>query len=110
MKICNQLKLLLLALCMFNAVPNVYSQTPNIYPNRPIKFIVPYAAGGGTDIFARFAAQELGKQIGQSVIVDNVVGAAGMVAGSVVAKSAPDGYTILVDQASIATNPLPVIS
>ncbi|MCE7506565.1 tripartite tricarboxylate transporter substrate binding protein [Polynucleobacter sp. IMCC30063] len=106
MRICNQLKQLLLTLCLLNAISNAYSQTSNNYPNRPIKFIVPYAAGGGTDIFARLAAQELGKQIGQSVIVDNVVGAAGMVAGSMVAKAAPDGYTILVDQASIATNPL----
>jgi len=102
----SKLKQLLFTLCALNFISNAYSQTSNIYPNRPIKFIVPYAAGGGTDIFARFAAQELGKQIGQSVIVDNVVGAAGMVAGSMVAKSAPDGYTILVDQASIATNPL----
>jgi tripartite-type tricarboxylate transporter receptor subunit TctC len=105
-RIRNKLKQLLFTLCALNFISNAYSQTPNIYPNRSIKFIVPYAAGGGTDIFARLAAQELGKQIGQSVIVDNVVGAAGMVAGSMVAKSAPDGYTILVDQASIATNPL----
>ncbi len=83
-----------------------YAQTSANYPNRTIRFVVPYAAGGGTDIFARLTAQELSKQIGETVIVDNVVGAAGMVAGALVAKAAPDGYTILVDQASIATNPL----
>jgi len=83
-----------------------HAQTSANYPNRTIRFVVPYAAGGGTDIFARLTAQELSKQIGEAVIVDNVVGAAGMVAGALVAKAAPDGYTILVDQASIATNPL----
>ena len=83
-----------------------HAQTTANYPNRTIRFIVPYAAGGGTDIFARLTAQELSKEIGQTVIVDNVVGAAGMVAGALVAKAIPDGYTILVDQASIATNPL----
>ncbi len=102
----GQIKHLLLILFTLSAFSNAYSQSPNSYPDRPIKFVVPYAAGGGTDIFARLAAQELSKQIGQTVIVDNVVGAAGMVAGAMVAKSQPDGYTILVDQASIATNPL----
>jgi len=96
--------LLGLTALMFSAASN--AQSSENYPNKTIRFIVPYAAGGGTDIFARLAAQELSKQIGQTVVVDNVVGAAGMVAGAAVAKSLPDGYTILVDQASIATNPL----
>lgn len=96
--------LLGLTVLIFSAESN--AQSSENYPNKTIKFIVPYAAGGGTDIFARLAAQELSKQIGQTVVVDNVVGAAGMVAGATVAKSLPDGYTILVDQASIATNPL----
>lgn len=97
---------LLIGLLLISITQIGHTQSVSNYPNRPIKFIVPYAAGGGTDIFARLTAQELGKQLGQSVIVDNVVGAAGMVAGSLVAKAPPDGYTILVDQASIATNPL----
>ena len=101
-----QLKNLVVALFAISSWPIVSAQTQVNYPDRPIKFIVPYAAGGGTDSFARFSALELSRQIGQPVIVDNVVGAAGMVAGSMVAKAAPDGYTILVDQASIATNPL----
>jgi len=76
------------------------------YPDRPIKLIVPYAAGGGTDTFARVAAEELARQIGQPVVVENRPGAAGMLAGGIVAKSPADGYTLLVDQTSIATNPM----
>lgn len=76
------------------------------YPDRPIRLIVPYAAGGGTDTFARVAAEELSRQIGQPVVVENRPGAAGMLAGGIVAKSPADGYTLLVDQTSIATNPM----
>ena len=76
------------------------------FPNRTIKLVVPYAAGGGTDAFARLLAQALGKQVGQTVIVDNRPGAGGLLAGGVVAQSAPDGYTLLIDQSSIATQPI----
>ncbi|RYX90163.1 MAG: tripartite tricarboxylate transporter substrate binding protein [Comamonadaceae bacterium] len=93
-----------LALSTFLAAPLAGAQ--GAFPDRPIKLIVPYAAGGGTDLFARLTAQELSKQIGQPVIVDNRPGAAGMNAGAIVAKSPADGYTILVDQTSIATNPM----
>lgn len=93
-----------LALSMSFAAPMAGAQ--GAFPDRPIKLIVPYAAGGGTDLFARLTAQELSKQIGQPVVVDNRPGAAGMNAGAIVAKSPADGYTILVDQTSIATNPM----
>lgn len=76
------------------------------YPDRPIRLVVPYAAGGGTDTFARVTAEELSRQIGQPVVVENRPGAAGMLAGGIVAKSPADGYTLLVDQTSIATNPM----
>lgn len=76
------------------------------FPNRAVKLVVPYAAGGGTDAFARLLAQALGKQVGQTVIVDNRPGAGGLLAGGVVAQSAPDGYTLVIDQSSIATQPI----
>lgn len=64
------------------------------YPNKPVAMAVSYAAGGGTDVVARTMAQELAKQLGQSVIVENRVGAGGTLAVAHVAKSAPDGYSI----------------
>ena len=76
------------------------------YPDRPIKMIVPYAAGGGTDAFARLVAQELSKQVGQPVVVENRTGGGGMVAATAVAQAPADGYTLLVDQSSIATSPV----
>jgi tripartite-type tricarboxylate transporter receptor subunit TctC len=66
------------------------------YPNRPITFIVPFPAGGLSDIVARTTAQELSKRIGVSVVVENKTGASGTVGAGYVARSAPDGYTLLV--------------
>jgi len=64
------------------------------YPNRPIKIIVPYPAGGGTDIAARWIGQKLGDQLKVPVIVDNHPGANGNIGTDAIAKAAPDGYTI----------------
>lgn len=65
------------------------------YPNRPIKMIVPFAPGGGVDVFARLIAQKLRDNRGWTVVVDNRSGANGSVGGNAVRKSDPDGYTIL---------------
>ncbi len=65
------------------------------YPGKTIRFVVGFAPGGSTDIVARLIAQELGKNIGQQVLVDNRTGAGGIIATEVLAKSPPDGYTIL---------------
>ena len=65
------------------------------YPNRPVKIIVPFAAGGGPDVETRRMAPKLAEALGGSVVVENRVGAAGIVAAEVVAQTAPDGYTIL---------------
>ena len=64
------------------------------YPDRPIKLIVPFAAGAGTDAVARFTAQKIEEQLKQPVVVDNKPGAAGAVGAAFVAKSKPDGYTL----------------
>lgn len=76
------------------------------YPSKPIRFLVPYPAGGGTDLFARLVGRKLSEQTGQPVVIDNRPGATGIIAGAAVSQAAPDGYTILVDQSSIATNQL----
>jgi len=64
------------------------------YPGKPIKLLVPLAAGSTADIVSRFAAQELGKALGQSVVVENKPGAGGTIAMAELARAAPDGYTI----------------
>lgn len=65
------------------------------YPNRPIRWIVAYPAGGGSDFLARNLAPQLGKQLGQAVVIENRPGAAGTIGTDAAAKSAPDGYTIV---------------
>ncbi len=66
------------------------------WPSKPIKLVVPYAPGGTTDVVARMVAEYLGKQLGQNIIVDNKPGKGAMVGTALVAKAAPDGYTLLM--------------
>lgn len=65
------------------------------YPNKPVRLIVPYSAGGATDIVARIMAQKLPEFLGQPVVIDNRPGAGGLIGTDTVAKAAPDGYTVL---------------
>ncbi len=73
------------------------------YPVKPIRLISPYAPGGGSDTLARVLGQKLAETIGQPVVVDNRPGAAGSLGAELVAKSAPDGYTILVTPSAVLT-------
>jgi tripartite-type tricarboxylate transporter receptor subunit TctC len=76
------------------------------WPARPMRIIVPFAAGGATDLIARVVAQKLTDSLGQSVVVENRTGASGMIGADAVAKAAPDGYTLLMaSTAEIAINP-----
>jgi len=76
------------------------------YPTKPIRLIVPYPPGGGTDFFARTVSAKLSDSLGQQVVVENRPGAATIIGAEAVAKSAPDGYTILLgDTATFAVNP-----
>jgi tripartite-type tricarboxylate transporter receptor subunit TctC len=65
------------------------------YPNRPIRWVIPFAAGGGSDITARLLQEPLSKELGQQIVVDNKPGAGAVLGADIVAKSKPDGYTIL---------------
>ncbi|MBM3359429.1 MAG: tripartite tricarboxylate transporter substrate binding protein [Betaproteobacteria bacterium] len=73
------------------------------YPSRPVRMVIPYPAGGGTDITARPIAHRLGEVLGQQFIVENRGGGNGMIGADVVAKSAPDGHTVLVSASSEMT-------
>jgi tripartite-type tricarboxylate transporter receptor subunit TctC len=75
------------------------------YPNRPITLVVPFAAGGPTDVVARMMAIPMGRSLGQSVVVENVNGAGGTVGATKVARSAPNGYTIFLHHMGMATSP-----
>lgn len=69
---------------------------PSNYPNKPIKIIVPFPAGGTSDVLARLLGQKIGDAMGQMVVVDNKPGASGNLGAEMVAKAAPDGYTLLL--------------
>jgi tripartite-type tricarboxylate transporter receptor subunit TctC len=75
------------------------------YPNRPVKIIIPFAAGGVTDIAGRLIAQRLSERLGQQFFIENMPGAGGNLGMGQAAKSAADGYTILLASSSIVVNP-----
>lgn len=76
------------------------------WPTRPIRIIVPYAVGGGTDLLARMVGPKLSAAFKQPVVVENRTGAGGAIGVAAVTQSAPDGYTILFDSPSLVVNPL----
>ena len=75
------------------------------WPTKPVRMIVPFAAGGSTDVAARLVAEYLSRAFGQQVYVENRTGANGVIGTETAAKSEPDGYTILVAPDAIASNP-----
>ena len=75
------------------------------YPEKPITVVVPFAAGGPTDKVARDLAEVLRKQLGQTIVIENVGGAGGTLGATKVAKSSPDGYTVLLHHIGMATSP-----
>lgn len=89
---------LVLGVISLGGVPGVEAQT---YPGRPIRLVTPYPPGGGTDVFARVIAQKMTESWGYSVVVDNRAGANGNIGSALVAKAAPDGYTLMINTISL---------
>ena len=81
------------------------AQTPQDWPNRPVRLIVPFAAGGSTDVAARLVGDYLSRAGGQQFFVENRAGANGVIGMDAAAKSDPDGYTVLVTADAVASNP-----
>ena len=84
------------------ATPWVVAQES--YPNKPIRMLLGYPPGGGSDIIARLVAKPLGDRLGQSVVVDNKPGAGGNIAAEMVARATPDGYTLLFVPSGLASS------
>jgi tripartite-type tricarboxylate transporter receptor subunit TctC len=84
----------------------VLAQATNSYPNRPIQLVVPFPPGASTDLLARYLAPKLRDSLGQPVVVENRPGAGGTIGAAHVAKSAPDGHTLLVASSTVMQGPL----
>lgn len=105
----NALKRSMLRMCMTGAVlaiaPLGFAHANGAYPSKPIRLVVPFAAGGTTSILARMLADRMGASMGQPMVVDNRPGAGGNVGMDHVAKSEADGYTLLMGPIGMAINP-----
>src|SRR5687768_4685569 len=75
------------------------------YPSKPIRLIVPYAAGGSTDTLARVIGQPLGERLGQQIVIDNRTGAGTLIGTEIAAHARPDGYTVFMATPPTAVNP-----
>jgi tripartite-type tricarboxylate transporter receptor subunit TctC len=92
--------------CVLQAHGNGWAQSAGSYPTKPVRFVVPYPPGGTTDIVARGIAAKLSERFGQQVVIDNRGGASTIIGAEAAAKSAPDGYTILlVTATTLSINP-----
>ena len=93
----------ILSVCLLAVAASASAQT---YPTRPIEWVVPYPAGGGTDVVARMLGDAMGKTLGQTIIITNKPGAATNIGADYVAHAKPDGYTLLsADTGTLAANP-----
>ena len=87
------------------SLPQSSTPATNNYPDRPIKLVVPYAAGGATDVMARLITPKLSQTLGQTVVVENRPGAATVIGTTLVINAPADGYTILQGSAALAITP-----
>ena len=97
--------LLLAGLFVGLAAPGLAFAQADAWPSRPIKLVVPFPPGGGTDVLARMIAERLRPMLGQAVVIENRPGATGNIGNDVVAKSPPDGHTVLIQGTIIGMFP-----
>jgi tripartite-type tricarboxylate transporter receptor subunit TctC len=97
-------KLMIVAAMLAGVVSAVAPASAQQYPTRPVALVVPFAAGGPTDVLARTMAAAMTKHLGQSVVVENTVGAGGTIGANRVAKASPDGYTVFIHHNGMATS------
>jgi tripartite-type tricarboxylate transporter receptor subunit TctC len=90
---------------MMAALPRAAGAQDGAWPSRPVRMIVPFAAGGSTDLLGRVVAQHLGERLGQQVVVENRPGAGTNIGAEAVARARPDGYTLLFGAAAMSVNP-----
>ena len=101
----RSLTALLSLLALLAGAGSTAAQTADKYPDKPIRIMAPYAPGGNIDVTARIIAEKLKDVLGVTVIVDNKAGASGMIGSDVIARSAPDGYNLLVSANSLVAVP-----
>src|SRR5687768_10682861 len=84
--------------------PAAAQQSPASYPSRPVRLVVPFPAGGFSDVVVRVMTPRLSERLGQPAVVDNRPGASGNIGADIVAKAPPDGYVLLINSGNFATN------
>jgi tripartite-type tricarboxylate transporter receptor subunit TctC len=95
----------LVSALVFAALSTVPAAQAQTYPSKPVRLVLPYAPGGIIDYVGRTLAQKLSEQLGQQVVAENRPGAGGIVGTDVVARSAPDGYTLVLMDPALVINP-----
>ncbi len=103
--ICKALGAMLALSAVLTLSPATVALAADAYPSKYVRLVIPWGPGGSSDLVGRRIAAELSKRLGQQVIVENRVGAAGVIGSEVVAKAAPDGYTLLLAQSSHTVQP-----
>jgi tripartite-type tricarboxylate transporter receptor subunit TctC len=96
---------LISTLLLLLALATVHTTWAQSYPTKPVRLVVPFPPGGGSDIVSRLVAQRLGDRLGQNVIVDNRPGASGNIGHAIVAKAPSDGYTLVLGSSNFVANP-----
>ena len=95
---------MVIALVLAGVMAGSAARAADVYPSRPIKLVVGFAAGGSADVTARITANSLSKRLGQTIVIENKVGSGGNIAAESVVNSEPDGYTLHFMAASDAIN------
>ena len=101
----NLRKTLVVLLGAFIGLGIAAQTSAQTYPTRPIKLLVPFTAGGGTDLLARILAQKMSENLGQQIVVENKPGGNTLIATEAVARATPDGYTLIMQTNNLAANP-----